>query len=77
MLNDGAITGQQIMDASGSFATYSAQTYDGFHVRRWTLLGEAACECTADTLKICTAFGFMPRPIRAVVAFMIPKEKGP
>ena len=76
MLDDGAITGRQIIEASSSFSAHSAQTYDGFHVRHWSLLGEDACECTADILRICTAFGFMPRPVRAVIAFMIPKAKG-
>ena len=76
MLNDGAITGRQVMDAFGSFATHFVQTYDGFHARHWNLLGEKACECTADISKICIAFGFMPRPVRAVIAFKIPKAKG-
>ena len=55
MLDDGAITGRQIMDASSSFSAHSAQTYDGFHVRHWSLLGEDACECTANILRICAA----------------------
>ena len=63
------------MKAARSFPMRTAQTFDGFHPRHFSMLCEEQVGTVLKLLQLIELAGVMPTAIRAVVAKLIPKIK--
>ena len=57
------------------FSKRTAQTYDGFHPRHYTMLAREQVEVAVELLRLIELAGVMPSAIQAVLAKLIPKIK--
>ncbi len=70
------VDGESIKAAALSFKTSTSSTFDGFHVRHFGMVCDAAREATAKILNAVEAGGIWPTQVALVITPMIPKPKG-
>ena len=69
------ITTDALSRAARSFPTRTAQSYDGFHPRHFTMLAQEQRAVLAELLRLVERIGTLPSAIQAVLAKLIPKIK--
>ena len=67
------ISAADVAEASRSFRTSTAQTFDGLHVRHWAAIEEEGQDLIAKLMCLSLALGTLPAQLCAVVAAAIPK----
>ena len=70
------LTAEQGLRAACSFPRRTAQTWDGFHPRHFSMLKESQLEIVMDVLEVVELLGMTPSNIQAVYAKLIPKHTG-
>ena len=65
-----------IRHISSTFSSKTSQTFDGFHVRQYSLLSHGGLECLGLILQACLAVSALPPQVSYLVAFLISKAKG-
>ncbi len=70
------VNGEIIKGAALAFKSSTSSTVDGFHVRHFGMVCDAAREATARILNAVEAGGIWPTQVALVITPMIPKPKG-
>jgi hypothetical protein len=70
------ITPDEAEKAARSFPSRTAQSYDGFHPKHYTMLSREQFVVFVGLLRLIERTGFLPSAIQAVLAKLIPKLKG-
>jgi len=70
---DDICSAEQLLVASRSFPWKTATSYDGFHPRHWSLLGEKGLGVVAKFAGLCLALGAMPSQLNTTLSILIPK----
>ena len=70
------VTVTSLRAAARSFTTTTAQTYDGFHCRHWSLLQDSSLMIVARFVLLCLAMGTMPTQVLTTVGKLLGKAKG-
>ncbi len=71
-----SLDGDGIKSAAMSFKASTSSTFDGFHVRHFGMVCDAARNATARILDAVEAGGIWPTQVALVITPMIPKAKG-
>ena len=56
-----------------SFGTQTVESYDGFHVAHFGMLGQEGAQLLADLAQVMLAQGRVPTAIRAMLLILLPK----
>ena len=67
---------QHIRASAKHFATSTCQSFDGFHLRHWSMLCSAGTSCLARLLFLCVKLGTMPPQHRLVTMILLAKPSG-
>ncbi len=70
------LTPNELRDASRLFRRRTAETFDGFHCRQYSLLSDEALETLAVVLETCELIGRMPSRLNLVTTPLLEKPKG-
>ena len=71
----GNIEGKKLIEASRSFKTKTAVSYDGLHPRSFSQLCDAGAQVVADLMMIVEMIGVWPRQLRYIVTVLLPKPQ--
>jgi hypothetical protein len=71
-----AITVDDLKRAVKTFPRRTAQTWDGFHPRHFSLLSDQQLSIVADILHLVEQVGEMPSCLQGIIATLIQKIKG-